>query len=376
MKAVERQGMKRPIKRNVTITGCITKYFVKGTSRPKWRYRLSRGEDQTSGTRTRPGKGNFTTERECIEAKDAHIAQLRKELDGLGPVARVQDKEENENMPLCDWVNRRIDNYASATCELKTIERYQQLIRYLTENPDEKVRTVASTPLKSVQWMHDELEGALLKLYRQPAKRRAHLSAATIHDIAQLLNVSFNKAIKKGLVHANPVAKFENLPKVVKKEAVSFNADQLGAIQEASAGDWTNLFIELLGACGGRRGEIIALRWSDINWDTAEVSITRSRAQIKGLCYCKPPKGDRNRKVKLDPDTLAALKRWRDEQADYIRQFGRGYNTDEDLVFARSQRELPDTGPRFADHQTAHSKGRGQGWVDALAQAHPCHAVA
>jgi len=324
--------MKRK-KRPIRVTGCMDKYSVKG-SKPKWRYRISAGFDPVTATRRRPSQGDFTTETECELAMDAHIARLRKELNGEGPVAKPLDKDEHENMPLCDWVIRRIEEYASATCEESTLERYRQLLRYLTENPEEKIRTIASTPLKSVQWMHNELEWALLKLYKQPAKRRDHLSAATIHDVAQLLNVSFNKAIKKDLIHANPVAKFENLPKVVKKEAISFNADQLGAIQEASAGNWTNLFIELLGACGGRRGEVIALRWADLDWNTGKVSITRSRAEVKGRCFCKPPKGDRNRTVTLDPDTLAALKRWHDEQAEYILQFGASYNRDEDLIFA------------------------------------------
>jgi integrase len=84
--------------------------------------------------------------------------------------------------------------------------------------------------------------------------------------------------------------------------------DQRAAAQDELVIAWT-----LLAATGLRRGEALALRWSDIDFDVARLSVRRSVGVVKHKgqgeeIVLGPPKGGRARVVDLDPATLAALK--------------------------------------------------------------------
>lgn len=86
---------------------------------------------------------------------------------------------------------------------------------------------------------------------------------------------------------------------------------------------------------GVRRGEAMALRWSDINWDRRNVSITRSLHEETGTGWVAgPTKTGRSRVISLRPDTVKALKRLKAEQAG--RQLKAEYWEDRDLVFSTS----------------------------------------
>lgn len=68
---------------------------------------------------------------------------------------------------------------------------------------------------------------------------------------------------------------------------------------------------------GARRGELLALRWSDIDWDARTVSITRNRVVMNGEVVEGTPKSKRSiRDVDIDM-AVPALRRWqRDQLAD------------------------------------------------------------
>jgi integrase len=67
---------------------------------------------------------------------------------------------------------------------------------------------------------------------------------------------------------------------------------------------------------GTRRGELAALRWSDVDLDAALVRIERNRVLVGGDVHEGSPKSDKSRRrVDLDAGTVAVLRRWRATQA-------------------------------------------------------------
>ncbi len=80
---------------------------------------------------------------------------------------------------------------------------------------------------------------------------------------------------------------------------------------------------------GARRGEALALRWSDANLDKGSVTIARS---ITEQMEIKSPKNDRTRTVSVPDKLCAILKSHRAEQAKGRLALGAAYK-DEDLVF-------------------------------------------
>jgi integrase len=90
--------------------------------------------------------------------------------------------------------------------------------------------------------------------------------------------------------------------------------------------------LEVCTATGARRGEVLALRWSDIQ--DGRAIITRSLTQTKQVLEFKGTKTERPRDVKVPASALMALENHRKHQNEFRRQFGADYRTDLDLIFA------------------------------------------
>jgi integrase len=68
-------------------------------------------------------------------------------------------------------------------------------------------------------------------------------------------------------------------------------------------------------ACGARRGELLALRWTDVDFDAATIAIRASISQTRAGFFEKPTKTDHIRTVALSSHGVEALRRQRSAQA-------------------------------------------------------------
>jgi integrase len=105
-------------------------------------------------------------------------------------------------------------------------------------------------------------------------------------------------------------------------------------------------FLEMSAATGARRGEVLALRWSDIQ--DGRAIIARSLTQTKHVLEFKGTKTERPRPVSIPAGTLVALEAHRKRQDEFRQQFGPDYRTDLDLIFAN-----PDGSPLKPDSVSA-----------------------
>ena len=84
-----------------------------------------------------------------------------------------------------------------------------------------------------------------------------------------------------------------------------------------------NIFFQLALFCGLRRGETVALKWQDIDFDAGTVSINKSTAIVEGKKYQKTPKNRTSERIISVPShVLAMLKRYRMEYNNYQTQIG------------------------------------------------------
>ena len=291
--------------------GSITKYIVRGSSRPKWRYRLRLGKDE-GGKELRDGRGGFDKERQARDAMDERIHQIKAQRNAPAETPAPE-------ITLADWLTRWIDRYAVHTCQPKTIERYKQLASYITKTDNAEVASVASIPISALK--HAPLESALLALLRQPGKRREHISARTVRHVAGVLQVALNEAFRLDLITVNPMLKVK-LPSVEQKRTGSLTPQDVGTLREACRGDWTFALIELTLATGARRGEMLALTWANVDWASKSIAIARSLEQTAAGLRLKSPKNKKERRCTLPESTIIALKFHRDLQDEHKRQFG------------------------------------------------------
>jgi integrase len=192
-----------------------------------------------------------------------------------------------------------------------------------------------STPLEQIKPLHLSQEWTRLLESGGRSRRTKEprlLSAKTVRNIAGMVSSAFARGIKWGLVEVNPVTNSEP-PKAQKHMAIALTPMQQELLMEAASGPWCmRAYLEIAAATGCRRGELLALRWSDIQ--DGRLMVERSLSQTKGRLEFKTTKTGKPRPVALPTSAIAALEAHRAQQDELRQQFGADYRNDLDLVFA------------------------------------------
>jgi integrase len=106
----------------------------------------------------------------------------------------------------------------------------------------------------------------------------------------------------------------------VRDDSKGWDLDQTRAFLSAVADDRLFALWSLSLSTGARRGELIALRWDDVNLDLAVIKIARTRGVVAGEIVENSVKTNKTRKVDIDSASVASLRRWRAHQsADRLR---------------------------------------------------------
>ena len=85
-----------------------------------------------------------------------------------------------------------------------------------------------------------------------------------------------------------------------------------------------------------RRGELLALRWGDVDLDAGRIQVERSLEQTKAGLRIKEPKTKHGRRgIKVPPSIVAELKAHWTQQQQYRLKLGLGRAGNGDLVFSR-----------------------------------------
>jgi integrase len=91
----------------------------------------------------------------------------------------------------------------------------------------------------------------------------------------------------------------------------------------------------VLATTGARRGEVLGLRWSDVDLDGGRASICQTIISVKHEVRFGVPKTARGRRpLALDVGTIKVLRKWQRQQLEEKMLLGPGYD-DHDLVFAK-----------------------------------------
>lgn len=139
------------------------------------------------------------------------------------------------------------------------------------------------------------------------------LSDKTVLEHHRLISTILSQAEKEMLVQYN-AAKRATPPKITKKEASSFQPEEVQAIRDALEEEplkWKTA-THLLLVTGCRRGEIIGLKWDKIDWDNNQIKIDKALlySKTRGV-YEDTTKNSTTRFIKLPVETMQLLKEYR-----------------------------------------------------------------
>ena len=110
-------------------------------------------------------------------------------------------------------------------------------------------------------------------------KLASGLSSTSVHHLHALLHVALQRAVDDGLLGRNVAALVgrSNRPKVRRVEMTTIAAgDQPRRFLEAAKGECLEALLVLALTTGMRRGELLALRWKDVDLDRGTLAVTGS----------------------------------------------------------------------------------------------------
>ena len=142
------------------------------------------------------------------------------------------------------------------------------------------------------------------------------LAPNTVRHARISLSKALTAATAHGLISRNPVALAKG-PGKSEYKCRALTADQANTLIDASSG-WLQVAIIVGVKTGLRPGEVAALQWSDINFESGYLSVNHSSHSIRGGgVELRPPKtGCSRRMVPIAADLESVLQDWRKTQAE------------------------------------------------------------
>jgi integrase len=129
------------------------------------------------------------------------------------------------------------------------------------------------------------------------------LSAKSVRHIGTLLHTCLVDALRLGHPKVNPMADHRViLPKLPKREPPVLDTGRIVRMFNRARGTRMFAFVVLASASGCRRGELLALEWTDINFDAGLMMVSKSLEQTKQGLRIKSTKSE-NRAESASPMT-------------------------------------------------------------------------
>lgn len=163
------------------------------------------------------------------------------------------------------------------------------------------------------------------------------LSPKTVHNIHQILRKALEDAVRQNYVVRNAAAsaKVPRSKASRRDEMRYWNAVELRQFLDTAIGSRHFAAWYLAASTGMRRGEVLGLRWRDVNLDAGRLAVRRAIISVAYEIVESDAKTDRSeRVVDLDTRTVTVLREHHASQQIEREAIGRGYR-DSDLVFAK-----------------------------------------
>jgi integrase len=136
------------------------------------------------------------------------------------------------------------------------------------------------------------------------------------------------------ILPSNPVERAKRPRKANSEPGRVWAPVQLRAFLDTARQHRLFAFYRLAAYTGARRGELLNLRWRDIDLDLGEIHITGSTAVIGGQRIEGTTKSGRSRTVSIDAETAQVLRDHRKRQAEERLRVGPEWRSTDDHVFS------------------------------------------
>jgi integrase len=141
--------------------------------------------------------------------------------------------------------------------------------------------------------------------------------------IHRVLSAAVGRAVELQLIARNPARTLrKRLPKIERHEMATLTAEQSAQLLDAIRSTPLYWPVMIALATGARRGEILALRWRNVDLDRGTARIIESLERTTAGLRFKPPKSGRARVVTLPAFAIEELRRLKRGQAESLLLLG------------------------------------------------------
>lgn len=204
------------------------------------------------------------------------------------------------DMPFGEWIDFWYQTYCKPSIRLTTQACYENRVyKHIIPN-------IGKIPL-------NKLTGTDLQQFYANVKKNdrlirveqfgAGLSDRMVRACHAVCRSALERAVLDGLIRANPAAGCKLPPKKAKEMQVLTHEELQRFLLQAKAEGYYELFLLELGT-GMRRGEILALQWDDLYFNTGELHIKRQVYAVKSELHISEPKTKASVRTVVLPTSL------------------------------------------------------------------------
>src|SRR5664280_1821571 len=261
--------------------------------RPKAKCPRCGGPPRETEERRRETKSGFATRKECQAAMNKLLVAVEQQSYTAPTTASVREYLIREWLPA-----------VKATIRPST---YNSYVQHVECHVVPHIGTVKLQKLSGSQV--NALYAKLAETGRKDGK--SGLSPMTIHHVHSCLHKACKDAVRWGHISRNPLDAADPPRKKgdSAREMQTWTKEQLRAFLGSVADERLSPLWHTIAMTGMRRGEAIGLRWSDVDLETARLSVRRALIPTNREVVVSEPKTVKGRRViALDPGTVEVLK--------------------------------------------------------------------
>ncbi len=197
------------------------------------------------------------------------------------------------NLKLGEYLRRWLEDSVKDTVRTTTFDRYEQIAKnhIIPVLGDLKLKNVTSTHLRG--------------LYKEKLR---FLSPRTVQYVHVTVHKALKQALNDGLILRNPTESVKP-PQVRREEIRPLSPEQVKVLFKAAQGDRLEALYILAVHTGLRQGELLGLKWDDVNLESGTLQVRRTLVRTKdGPVLAAPKTKSSRRSVKLTGSATDALR--------------------------------------------------------------------
>ncbi len=270
----------------------------------------------TDGRRQQKWHGGFRTRREGEVAR----AKLVNDMHDGSYVLPGR-------VTLAEWIRESWLPMTEARVKPSTFDSYRRNI---------ETHVLPALGSKLLQQLTPPMLNALYAQLANERDGRKALSAKTISYIHATIHKALEDAVDAGLVPRNVAARAK--PPRPSRHSTNmiqvWEPHELARFLDHVRGTRLEAIWRLAAMTGMRRGELLGLRWSDVDLDRARLSVRQAVVAVAYATIESTPKSHSARVIDLDQETVQQLRAYRRGQQDERTEWGADYQ-DRDLVVCK-----------------------------------------